>query len=100
MFQLPHIHIPRPSRKQIVLGSLGTSLVISGIMVAVAFFIVETIVHPKKRTPFNRYTISPFELDIPAEAVTFPPLCGDYLVNGLFPMLITAAHTLLIERPM
>jgi len=54
------------------------------IIVAVPFFIVETIIHPKKKTLFDRYTISPFELDIPAEAVTFPPLCRDYKVSGWY----------------
>jgi len=82
MFQLRLIHIPCPSRKQIILGSLGGSVVIAGIIVAVAFFIVATIIHPKKKTLFDLYTLSPFELDIPAEAVTFPPLCGDYKVSG------------------
>jgi len=84
MFQLRLIHIPRPSSKQIILGSLGGSVVIVGIIVAVPFFIVETIIHPKKKTLFDRYTISPFELDIPAEAVTLPPLCGDYKVSGWY----------------
>src|SRR5215467_1631092 len=84
MFQLRLIHIPRPSSKQIILGSLGGSVVIVGIILAVPFFIVETIIHPKKKTLFDCYTISPFELDIPAEVVTFPPLCRDYKVSGWY----------------
>ena len=96
MFQVRHLHIPRPSRKHIVLGSLGTGIVSVGLMVAVAFFIEETITHPKKKTPFDRYTISPYELDIPAEAVTFPPLCGDYQVKGWYMSHINATTTILV----
>jgi len=96
MFQLRLIPIPRPSRKQIILGSLGASVVIAGIIIAVAFFIVETIIHPKKKTLFDRYTISPFELDIPAKAVTFPPLCGDYQVSGWYIPYPEATTTILV----
>lgn len=84
MFQLRKKRIPRPSRTQIVFGSLSAGIVIVGIIVAVAFSIVEKIIHPKKKTPFDLYTVSPFELNIPAETVAFPPLCGDYHVNGWY----------------
>jgi hypothetical protein len=63
MFPLRKIRILRPSRKQIVLSSLGASIVIVGIIVAVALSVVEKIIHPKKKTPFDLYTVSPYELD-------------------------------------
>src|SRR6266487_3623953 len=79
-----HVHIPRPSLKQVLLSSL-VGLIGSGAVLAfVALSIVEALTHPKRKTPFDRYTLSPFEFDLPAEAVTFPPQQGDYLVNGWY----------------
>jgi fermentation-respiration switch protein FrsA (DUF1100 family) len=96
MFQVREMRILRPSRTQIVLGTLSSGMVITGIIVAVAFSIVEKIIHPKKKTPFDRYTVSPFELDIPAETVAFPPLCGDYHVNGWYLSHPEATTTILV----
>lgn len=96
MFQVRKMRILRPSRKQIFFGTLGAGIVIAGIIVAVAFSIVEKIIHPKKKTPFDRYTVSPFELDIPAETVAFPPLCGDYQVNGWYLSHPEATTTILV----
>lgn len=96
MFQLRNVHVPRPSRKQIIFGSLGSSMGVLGILVTVALFIVETIIHPKRRKPFDLYTISPFELDLPAEAVVFPPLHGDYQVSGWYIPHPQATSTIII----
>ena len=57
MFQLRPIPIPHPSRKQIIFGSLGSSIGVLGILVTVALAIVETIIHPKRRRPLDLYAL-------------------------------------------
>lgn len=74
-----------PSPKQILFGGLGGSVGILGVLFAVAVYIVELITRPKRLTTFvDLYTFTPFELDLPAEEVTFPPLYGDYQVSGWY----------------
>jgi fermentation-respiration switch protein FrsA (DUF1100 family) len=85
MFDLQQVRFPHPSLKQIVLGSLGGSVGILGAVVAVGLYIVETLIHPKRIASFiDLYTFSPFELNLPAEEITFAPLYGDYQVSGWY----------------
>jgi fermentation-respiration switch protein FrsA (DUF1100 family) len=80
-----HHRFHRPSLKQILVSSLGGGVGILGVMFAVAIYIVETLTRPKRYTNFMElYTFSPFELNIPAEEVKFPPLYGDYEVSGWY----------------
>jgi fermentation-respiration switch protein FrsA (DUF1100 family) len=85
MFNMQNIRWGSPSLKQILLGGLGGSVGIMGVLFAVAVYIVETITRPKQLVNFSDlYTFTPFELDLPAEEVTFPPLSGDYQVSGWY----------------
>jgi len=86
----------RLSLKHIVFGGLGGSVGIMGIIFAGALYVVETVRRPKKRGNFDDYTFSPYELDLPAEAVSIPPLHGDYQVSGWFIPHPQATTTILV----
>src|SRR6266571_1549795 len=76
--QIRHFHL---SLKQILIGGLGSGIGLLGILFAVAAYVVEMITHPKKAMFGDSYTFSPYELDLPAEEVVFPPRHGDYQVR-------------------
>src|ERR1700726_2765731 len=94
MFQ--QLKVSRPSLKQILYSSLGGSIGVLGVMFTVALYVVEILIRPKKRTQFDGYTVSPYELDLPAEAVSFPPLHGDYQVSGWYIPSPSATTTILV----
>jgi pimeloyl-ACP methyl ester carboxylesterase len=87
---LKNIRLFRPSLKHVLFGVLGALL-------AVAMYVVETLVRPtRKRSAFDDYTFSPFELDLPAENVTFPPTVGDHPVSGWFVPRPGATTTIIV----
>jgi len=86
----------RPSMKYLLYGGLGGGVGILGIIFAGALYVVESVRRPKKRGIFDDYTYSPYELDLPAEAVTFPPLHGEYQVSGWFIPHPQATTTILV----
>ncbi len=86
----------RPSLKHILYGGLGGSVGILGIIFAGALYVVETVRRPKKPGNFDHYTFSPYELNLPAEAVTFPPRDGEYQVSGWFIPHPQATTTILV----
>ncbi len=86
----------RPSLKYLLYGGLGGSVGVLGIIFAGALYVVESVRRPKKRGIFDDYTYSPYELDLPAEAVTFPPLHGEYQVSGWFIPHAQATTTILV----
>lgn len=70
---------------------------ILGVLFAVALYIVETLIRPKRLATFlDLYTFSPFELNLPAEEVSFAPLRGDHLVSGWYVSHEQATTTILI----
>lgn len=77
-------------------SSLGGSVGILGVMFTVALYVVETLIRPKKHIPFEDYTVSPYELNLPAEAVTFAPQQGDHLVSGWYIPAPAATTTILV----
>lgn len=91
--RIRHFH---PSLKHIMLGGLGSSIGILGIMFAIAFYIVQALTRPKKYKFHDFHTLSPFELDLPAETVVFSPLSGDYEVSGWYIPRPQATTTILI----
>ncbi|HZR44723.1 MAG TPA: alpha/beta hydrolase [Ktedonobacteraceae bacterium] len=97
MSSLQNIKGSHPSLKQILLGGLGGSVGIMGVIIGVAMYIVETLTRPKRLAPFALYTFSPFELGLPAEEVTFPPLYGDHRVSGWFIPCPGATSTIMIS---
>jgi len=86
----------RPSLKHILFGGLGGSVGMLGIIFAGALYVVETVTRPKKPGTFDNYTFSPYELDLPAEVVTFPPQNGEYQVSGWFIPRPQATTTILV----
>ncbi len=86
----------RPSLKQVILSSLGGSIGIVGLLFTVALYVVETLIRPGKRNLFAEYTFSPYEFDLPAEAVTFPPLQGGHEVSGWYVPREGATSTILV----
>lgn len=95
MWQLPKPH--RPSLKQVVYSSVGGSIGVLGILLAGGLYIVETVIRPQKKHDFSDvYTFSPYEFDMPAEVVTFPPAVGNYLVSGWFIPAEGATTTILV----
>ena len=96
MIESQHVRQFRPSLKQVVIGSLGSVIGLIGIVCAVALYVVEVIIHPKKQEVRDLYTFTPFELGLPAEAVVFPPLHGDYHVSGWFIPSPQATTTILV----
>jgi len=96
MLQFQYIRQFRPSLKQILLGGLGSGIGILGVLFAVAVYLVELIIHPKKAVFGDSYTFSPYELDLPAEEVVFPPRYGDYQVRGWYIPRPNATTTILV----
>ena len=96
MLFLQNLKSFRLSMKRILFGGLSGSLGILGLLLAGALFVVETLTRPKKPNPFDNYTFSPYELGLPAEAVTFPSLHGDHNVSGYYISCPGATSTLLV----
>ncbi len=97
MFSLQHIRFSRPSLKQVFVGSLGGSLGVASVLVGVAAYIVNTLTRPKQIDNFaDLYTFTPFELNLPAEEVSFPPSRGDHQVSGWYFPHSEATATVLV----
>lgn len=96
MLQFQHIKHFHPSLKKILIGGLGSGIGLLGVLFAVAAYVVEMITHPKKAMFGDSYTFSPYELDLPAEEVVFPPRSGDYQVRGWYIPRPGAATTILV----
>jgi fermentation-respiration switch protein FrsA (DUF1100 family) len=81
----------------LLVGSLGGLGLIGLVIAGVAWVLVETITRPKKPNPFGHYTISPFELGLPVENVTFAPRTGHHLVSGWYLPAPGATATILVS---
>lgn len=88
--------IRRPSLKQIVFGGVGGTLGVLSLLCGAAIYLVEALTRPKKLTPFADYTFTPFELNLPAETVEFPPRQGKHKVSGWFIPHAGATTTILV----
>jgi uncharacterized protein len=85
MLQLPGLKPSRHVLTRILFGGLSGGVGLLGVSFAVSLYIVETLRRPKKyRHRLETYKFSPFELELPAEEVFFPPTTGDHQVNGWF----------------
>jgi fermentation-respiration switch protein FrsA (DUF1100 family) len=96
MFNLQNVRFSHPSLKKLLFGSLGGSVGIVSILAGVGIYIVDTITRPKQLATFDFYTFSPFELNLPAEEITFSPLHGDHLVSGWYIPAENATSTIII----
>jgi len=79
--------------KATLFGSFG----VLGVLFTLAFFLVQMLIHPRKRTLFDLYTFTPYELGLPGEAVAFPPRQGDYQVSGWYIPYPGATTTILLS---
>lgn len=93
---LPTTKLRRPSLRQVIFGSVGGTIGVLSLLCGVSIYLVETLIRPKKLSPFSDYTFTPFELDLPAEAVTFPPFSGEHHVSGWFIPGENATTTILV----
>lgn len=90
---LKHFHL---SLKRILFGGLSGGIGVVGIVFAGAIYVVEVLTRPKKLTNFDLYTFSPYELGLPAEAVTFPSLHENHKVSGYYIPYPGAITTILV----
>src|SRR5579859_760020 len=97
MFDIQIIKPVREMVKRLLLGGLGGSVGILGVLFAVGLYIVETLTRPKRITNFiDLYTFTPFEMGLPAEEVSFAPRHGSYLVSGWYVPHPQATTTIII----
>ncbi len=86
----------RPSTKNVLISGVGGSFGVVGVMFMIALYVVETLTRPKKYSIFDSYSVSPFELDLPAEIVQFPPLHGEYQIGAWYIPAENATTSILI----
>src|SRR5258708_628674 len=96
MLQFQQIRHFRPSLKKILIGGLGSGIGLLGVLFAVAAYVVAMITHPKIAMLGDSYSLSPYELDLPAEEVVFRPRSGDSQVGGWYIPRPGAATTILV----
>jgi uncharacterized protein len=97
MFRKGNGYLSRPLCKQVVFGGVGSFLGVLGAIVGVGAYIVNAITCPKRLATSSLYTFSPFELDIPAEVVTFAPVHGKHHVDGWYIPYPAATSTVIIS---
>src|SRR5579883_20525 len=83
---------------KLLVGSLGALMLLGLVIAGVAWVLVERIIRPKKPHPFGHYTISPFELGLPVENVTFAPRIGRHRVSGWY-LSAPGARTTIVVSP-
>jgi len=96
LMQLRHLKQYHLSMKRILFGGLSGSIGVAGILFAGSIYVVEVLTRPKKLTNFDLYTFSPYELDLPAEAVTFPSLQENHQISGYYIPYPGATTTILV----
>src|SRR5258707_13415523 len=96
MLQLHNVKLVHLSMKRIVFGGVSGIIGILGLLFALAVYVVESLIRPKKYNVFDLYTFSPYELDIPAEAVVFPSLDGSHKVSGWYIPRLGATSSILV----
>lgn len=94
LFPMPTFR--RPSLKHFIFGGVGGTIAAVSLLCGVSIYVVESLIRPKKQTQFSSYGFTPFELDIPAEAVAFSPRTGEHKVSGWFLPFPNATTTLLV----
>ena len=96
MLQIQNFKHYRLNVKRILFGGLSGGIGILGLLLAGALYVVEIITRPKKLNSFDSYAFSPYELDLPAEAVTFTPLHGNHKDSGYYIPYPEATSTILV----
>ncbi len=80
----------------LLVGGLGGAIGILGLLLGTAFYLVETLTRPQRRSRFAQHVVSPFELGLPAETVYFPPRTGRHLVSGWYVPAPGASTTIIV----
>jgi fermentation-respiration switch protein FrsA (DUF1100 family) len=83
--------------KRLLLSSAVGSLGVFGVLLTLALSLVEYLIHPRRQTIFDLYTLTPYELGLPGEAITFPPREGTYQVSGWYIPHPGATATILLS---
>lgn len=83
--------------KPLLLSSAVGSMGVFGVLFTLALSLVEYLIHPRRQTLFDLYTLTPYELGLPGEAVTFPPREGGYQVSGWYIPHPGASTTILLS---
>lgn len=97
MFNKRNIRVSRSSLKKILIGGIGGGVGIVSFLLGVGLYIVNTLTRPLRLENFSDlYTFTPFELNLPAEEVTFAPLYGNHKVGGWFIPHPQATATIII----
>lgn len=96
MLQKQNPKIPHFSLKRLLFGGLGSGVGLAGAIFAVSLYIVETITRPQKRSFFDAYKFSPYELDLPAEEVLFSSIGDKHKVSGWYIASPGATTTVLV----
>jgi fermentation-respiration switch protein FrsA (DUF1100 family) len=93
MHQLAKSRSPRSVLKYLLFGGV---LCVGGLLSGTAFYIVETIIRPTRPPRSRGRTLTPFELSLPAETVTFAPRQGRHRVHGWFIPSPGATSTIIV----
>lgn len=84
------------SRSLLTYLLFGGVLCVGGLLSGIALYIVETIVRPTKASQARSRVLTPFELDLPAEAITFAPRLGRHRIHGWFIPYPGATSTIIV----
>jgi dipeptidyl aminopeptidase/acylaminoacyl peptidase len=82
--------------RSLLVGALSALLFVGLAIGVVAWYMVDTLIRPKKTNAFARETISPFELGLPIENVTFGSRTGHHQVSGWYLTAPGATATILV----
>ena len=76
----------------VFIGTFGILALLCGVPI----YLVETLTRPKKVPRFKDRAYTPFEFELPAEVVTFPPRHGDHNISGWLIPYPGATTTILV----
>ncbi len=79
------------------LAGIGSLLLIGLLIGGVAWHVVETLIKPKKTKSAAHESLSPFELGLPVENVTFASRHGRHLVSGWYLSVPGATATIIVS---
>jgi len=86
----------RCSRSLVRYLLFGGVLCAGGLLSGIALYIVEALIRPTRPSQLKGRMLTPFELNLPAEAVTFAPRLGRHCVHGWFIPYPGATSTIIV----
>lgn len=82
--------------RTLLVGVLSALLFVGMAVGSVAWYMVDTLIRPKKTNAFARETISPFELGLPVENVTFASRAGHHQVSAWYLAAPNSTSTIIV----